>query len=151
MDNKQIKEALQGIFAKEKHRIVFWYDGEQEFAETLPELGRDDANVLRLDEYSPLEVKTRLEIEDAENRYLLYAPHHESAAEDDWLVDLRLYSQTFHADNASIIVNDFGLENQAVGSFAREHLAFFRSAGRWERLKKMGGVPGQLHEPCRRS
>jgi hypothetical protein len=49
MDNKQIKEALQGIFAKEKHRIVFWYDGEQEFAETLPELGMYDADVLCLD------------------------------------------------------------------------------------------------------
>jgi hypothetical protein len=66
MDNKQIKEALQGIFAKEKHRIVFWYDGEQEFAEILPELGMYDADVLCLDEYSPLEVKIRLEIEDAE-------------------------------------------------------------------------------------
>ncbi|MGM0788379.1 MAG: hypothetical protein ACQETG_11850 [Thermodesulfobacteriota bacterium] len=49
MDNKQIKEALHDIFDKEKHRIVFWYDGEQEFAETLPELGMEDVTVLRLD------------------------------------------------------------------------------------------------------
>jgi uncharacterized protein (TIGR02687 family) len=136
MDNKQIKEALHDIFDKEKHRIVFWYDGEREFAETLPELGMDGVNVLRLDEYSPLEIKIRLEIEDADSRYLLYAPHHEPAAEDDWLIDIRLYSRTFHADKASIIVNDLGLENQAVGSFVREHLAFFRSTDRWERLKK---------------
>ena len=51
------------IFDKEKHRIVFWYDGGQEFAGTLPELGMEDINVLRLDEYSPLEIKICLEIQ----------------------------------------------------------------------------------------
>ncbi|MBS3756741.1 MAG: hypothetical protein KGY56_13665 [Desulfobacterales bacterium] len=39
MDTKQVTEALHDIFGREKHRIVFWYDGEQEFSETLPELG----------------------------------------------------------------------------------------------------------------
>lgn len=55
MDTQQIKETLHDIFDKEKHRIVFWHDGEREFAETLPGLGMDDVNVLQLDEHSPLE------------------------------------------------------------------------------------------------
>ena len=65
MDTQQIKETLHEIFDREKHRIVFWYDGEREFAENLSELDIADVNVLRLDEQSPLEVKIRLEIEGA--------------------------------------------------------------------------------------
>jgi len=50
MDNNQITEALQDIFDEKKHRIVFWYDGEQEFSEILHELGIDGVHVLRIDE-----------------------------------------------------------------------------------------------------
>ena len=141
MDTKQITAALQDIFDEKKHRIVFWYDGEQEFAEILPELGIDGVHVLRLDEHSPLEVKIRLEVEDRDNRYLLYAPAHEPAPENDWLLDIRLYSRTFHADKASIIASDLGLTNQALRSFIKQHLSFFQSMDRFERLKKWI-VPG---------
>lgn len=83
MDSKQITSALQDIFDKEKRRIVFWYDGEQEFVETVPELAVHDVQVLRIDHLSPLEVKLRLEIEDNEGRYLLYAPTHEPEPDND--------------------------------------------------------------------
>ncbi|MFP4533976.1 MAG: BREX-1 system phosphatase PglZ type A [Desulfobacterales bacterium] len=136
MDTKQITEALGDIFDREKHRIVFWYDGEREFEEALPELGMEDVCVLRLDECSPLETKIRLEIEDTSGRYLLYAPHEEPAPENDWLIDIRLYSRTFHADRASIILSDLGLKSQALRPFIKKHLAFFRSADRLERLRK---------------
>ncbi|MDZ7830724.1 MAG: PglZ domain-containing protein [Desulfobacterales bacterium] len=90
MDTKQITEALGDIFDREKHRIVFWYDGVREFEEALPELGMEDVCVLRLDECSPLEAKIRLEIGDTSGRYLLYAPHEVPAPENDWLIDIRL-------------------------------------------------------------
>jgi uncharacterized protein (TIGR02687 family) len=136
MDTKQITEALGDIFDKENHRIVFWYDGEREFEEALSELGMDGVHVLRLYEHSPLEVKIRLEIEDSNSRYLLYAPAHEPAPENDWLLDIRLYSRTFHADKASIIASDLGLTNQSLRSFIKQHLSFFNSTDRLERLKK---------------
>ncbi|MEA2083545.1 MAG: hypothetical protein U9O82_04755 [Thermodesulfobacteriota bacterium] len=62
-----------------------------------------------MDETAALEVKIRLELADTGNRYLLYSPGPEPAHEDDWLLDIRLYSHIFHADKASIILNDLGL------------------------------------------
>lgn len=136
MDSKQITSALQDIFDREKHRIVFWYDGEQEFVETVAELMLDGVQMLRIDQLSPLEVKLRLEMEDREGRYLLYAPFHEPEPEQDWLLDIRLYSRTFHADKASIILSEMGLKHQARRAFIKDHLSFFQSLDRFERLKK---------------
>ena len=31
-------------------------------------------------------------------RYVIYAPYSEPVPEEDWLLDIRLYSYTFHAD-----------------------------------------------------
>ena len=52
-------------------------------------------------------------------RYLVYSPAEEPEYEDDWLLDIRLYSRSFRADRASIILQDLGLSSQHL----REHLA----------------------------
>jgi hypothetical protein len=55
---------------------------------------------LRLDEIGALEVKIRLEREDPVGKFLLYAPTDEPDYEEDWLLDIRLYSRSFRADRA---------------------------------------------------
>ena len=95
---KQVKESLLRVFGAEKKRTVFWYDGEREFEKMLPTPQLDDISILRLDEISPMALKVRLELEDPEGRYLVYSPQPEPEQKDDWLLDVRLYSKTFHAD-----------------------------------------------------
>ena len=56
--------------------------------------------------------------------------------EKDWLLDIRLYSYTFHADKASILMNELGLENQSLRPFIKARKAFFRNQDRLDRLKK---------------
>ena len=117
-------------------RIVFWHDPEQEFEETFPAIELDGVNVLSLNQIGSLELKIRLEIDDPASRYLLYAPFPEPELENDWLLDIRLYSRTFYADRASIVLSDLELTNQAM----RHHLAsrkkFFSNQERLNRLKK---------------
>lgn len=55
MDVKQINQKLARIFKEEKKRIVFWYDGEKEFEESLLSIHAGDATLLRLDETGALE------------------------------------------------------------------------------------------------
>ncbi|MBF0398184.1 MAG: BREX-1 system phosphatase PglZ type A, partial [Desulfobacterales bacterium] len=92
MNTIQIKDTLNAIFNEKKKRIIFWYDGDKEFEEILPLLQMNDVKILRLDECSTLELKIKIECEDLSGRYILYAPFHEPAPEDDWLLDIRLYS-----------------------------------------------------------
>ena len=98
MDTKQINDALDRIFHQEEARIVFWNDPEREFLNVLPFLLLDGVSTIRLDQEPALGVKIRLEREDPAGKFLLYAPAEEPDYEDDWLLDVRLYSRSFRAD-----------------------------------------------------
>ena len=138
MDNTQIENALTRLFIEEGHRIVFWNDPDKEFTITLSLLNLPEGvNILRLDQMGAFEVKIRIERDDTEGRYLLYSPTEEPDYEADWLLDIRLYSRSFRADRASIILDQLGLANQHL----RDHLAarrkFFDSKQRLEKLKPL--------------
>jgi len=110
MDNSQIENALTRLFDEEEHRIIFWNDPDQEFATTLGLLNLPEGvNILRLDQVGAFEAKARLEQDDPEGRYLVYTPTEEPDYEDDWLLDIRLYSRPFRADRASMILDELGL------------------------------------------
>lgn len=136
MPKHQLTDTLQKIFKEEKQRIVFWYDADREFEEGLPDLKLDGVKVIRLDEIGSLEIKILLELQDTTGKYLLYAPFAEPDAKDDWLLDIRLYSRIFHADQASILLNELGLTSQALRPFLTCRRTFFRSQDRLNRLKK---------------
>ncbi len=42
MNITQIRDTLNSIFNEKKKRIIFWYDGEKEFEEILPELALEN-------------------------------------------------------------------------------------------------------------
>ena len=136
MNVARLTDSLSRLFVEERHRIVFWDDVGGEFNDVLPQINLDGVTLLRRDELTSLEIKIRLELEDREGRYLVYAPATAPAPEDDWLLDIRLYSRTFEADTASMLLDELGLERRAM----RDHLAarrmFLRSTDRLARLKR---------------
>lgn len=136
MPKHQLTDTLQKIFKNENQRIVFWYDADREFDEGFSDLKLDGVNVIRLDEIGSLEIKILLELQDTTGKYLLYAPFAEPDAKDDWLMDIRLYSRTFHADQASILLNELGLTSQSLRPYLTSRRTFFRSQDRLNRLKK---------------
>jgi len=136
MDTKQIVDTLKSIFKEKKKRIIFWYDAEKEFEDTLPSVQIDDVSIIRIDEYGSLELKIKLEVEDTQGKYILYAPFAESAPEDDWLLDIKLYSYIFHADQASILFKELNLEHQSLRPYLKKRKAFFKSQERLNRFKK---------------
>lgn len=137
MDTTQITTALTKLYDEEQQRIIFWHDPDQEFGNILDSLDLQSVNLIRLKETSPLELKIRLECEDPTGKYLLYSPAEEPEFEDDWLLDIRLYSRSFRADRASIILDQLGLANQHL----REHLAkrrkFFDNKDRVKKLQPL--------------
>ena len=137
MDTKQLNDALERLFVEEGQRIVFWNDPDQEFHNTLPFLKLDHVNVLRLDEVGALEAKIRIEQEDSTGKYLLYSPKEEPDFEQDWLLDIRLYSRSFRADRASILFDELGLTQQHLRQHINERRKFFDNKDRLQRLKAL--------------
>ena len=117
-DLNQINTALERLFC-EGHRIVFWNDPDREFMNALPFLLLDGVTVLRLDEVGSLEAKIRLERDEPTAKFLLYSPCEEPDFEDDWLLDIRLFSRSFRADRPSILLQELKLVNQHL----RLHIA----------------------------
>lgn len=131
-----LTDSLQRLFSEEKNRIVFWYDPEREFEECLDSLKLNGVTVIQMDKTGALELKIRLELENTTTQYLVYSPFTIPAPEDDWLLDMRLYSRTFHADRASIVLHELGLINQAMRMHLIQHQPFFRNQERLSRIKK---------------
>ncbi|MBM9521218.1 BREX-1 system phosphatase PglZ type A [Desulforhopalus vacuolatus] len=136
MNIKQITDSLNKIYQEENTRIVFWYDTDGEFEEIISSLELEDVSLVRLDKTASLELKIRLEMEDTENRYLLYSPCPEPAHKENWLLDIQLYSHLFHADKASLILNDLGLSRQSMRAYCNSRKTFFNSKERTDKLKK---------------
>lgn len=136
MPKHQLTETLQKIYKQEKQRIVFWYDADREFEDGLSELLLDGVKIVRLDESGSLEIKILLELQDTTGCYLLYAPFAEPDVKDDWLLDVRLYCRTFHADQASINLSELGLNSQSLRPYLGKRRIFLRSQDRLNRLKK---------------
>jgi uncharacterized protein (TIGR02687 family) len=136
-DTRKISDALNRIFDEEGATIVFWNDPEQEFQTLLPSIQLSDVSVVQLEQAGALELKVRIEKGDPTRRYLLYSSAEEPDYEDDWLLDIRLFSRSFRADRASIILDELGLQDQLL----RQHLAnrrkFFDNKERLQKLKPL--------------
>lgn len=139
MNTQRITDALHERFHQDGHRLVFWHDPDRAFEENLPALVEtlDGVSLLRLDAHPALEIKVRLELDDPSGRYLLYAPCAPPAPDEDWLLDIRLYSGRFSADRASMVLADLGLSTQSLRAHLAERAKFFASRDRLERLKKL--------------
>ena len=146
MDTQQLNQGLRQAFFKESHRIVFWYDPEHGFTDELGQLHLPGVQVLNMQGLSTFGTKLKLELEDTEGKYLLYFPCAEPDANDDWLLDIKLYSRSFYADKVSLIFNDLGLHQQVL----REHLAsrerFLSSKARLASLKRLIQPTDTEHE-----
>ena len=136
-DLNQIHTALNRLFNEEGQRIVFWNDPDQEFFMTVPLLELDGVTTLRLDEVGALEAKIRLEREEPNGKFLLYAPTEEPDYEDDWLLDIRLYSRSFRADKASILLQELGLVNLHLRTHVSDRRKFFDAKDRLQKIKNL--------------
>jgi hypothetical protein len=99
MDTKQVNDALDKFF--QQQRIIFWNDPDREFVEYLNEpifAPAECVKVIRLDQTGALQAKLQIERDDPNRKFLVYSPAEEPNFDDDWLLDIRLYSHNFRAD-----------------------------------------------------
>ena len=113
MNIERIKEKLTELFSK--YRVVFWNDANADFKDDLPECLPHGVDIIWPDEVGQFKAKVTIELDKPEEKFLVYSASSEPRAEDDWLLDIRLYGYQFRADTASMIVEELG----GVGVFER--------------------------------
>lgn len=137
MDTKQLTEALNKVYDEESARIVFWNDPQQEFDRVVENLELGDVQLIRLDQVGSIETKIRLERDEPQSKFLLYTPAEEPEFEDDFLLDIRLYSRSFRADRSSIILDELGLARPSMRAHLTLRRKFFDNKDRLSKLKQI--------------
>ena len=150
-----IKSRLAEMFTAElpefyDRRIVFWYDEDREFDEAVDELTLDGVTIVKLTGTNNFAIKKLLHTDDLKGNYLIYDPlAYEKDHQDDWLYDIKMYSEEFRADLVSLLMSELHVEPTSSMRRAMKHYAkFFENKERKEKLRRIGRTyqsPLQLH------
>lgn len=154
MDTDKVIQELNRRFAAPlpefyQRRIIFWYDEDKEFEDKLDEVVLENAKVVALTGNNAFSVKKLLSVDDLATNYLVYSPLAYNCPEDNWLLDIELYSEEFRADLISIWMDEMELvSNPAMRKQVKNYRAYFNAKDR--RLKvstqnKVPETPAQLH------
>ena len=154
MDSDKIIQELNQRFAAPlpefyKRRIIFWYDEDGEFRERLDEVALNNAKLVALTGTNNFAVKKLLSVDDTTNNYLVYCPLSYEKPEDDWLLDIEIYSEEFRADLISIWMDEMGIPSTpSMRKLVKDYRKFFKAKVRRDKIasqSKMPSVPAQLH------
>ena len=154
MDSDKIIQELNQRFAAPlqefyKRRIIFWYDEDGEFRERLDEVALNNAKLVALTGTNNFAVKKLLSVDDTTNNFLVYCPLSYEKPEDDWLLDIEMYSEEFRADLISIWMDELGIPStSAMRKQVKEYRKFFKAKVRRDKIasqSKAPVIPVQLH------
>lgn len=155
MLSETIKTRLKDRFAAPlpefyKRRIIFWHDEDGEFAESFDELVLNGVKLIKLSGNNNFSIKKLLAAEDLTSDYLIYDPlSYEKEQKDDWLLDIKLYSEVFRADLVSIQMEELLVEpTSAMRKTIKLYSKFLDNKERKAKLQRIGRsyqTPLQLH------
>ena len=83
-----------------------------------------------------LAIKRRLE-QPSTTRFLIYSNQPEPDAANDWLLDVRLRSKPFRADQTTLLIEDLGLTSLTLAEYIRSRSKFLGAEARRSKLKRL--------------
>ena len=154
MDADKVIQDLNRRFAAPlpefyQRRIIFWYDEDQEFADKLDEIVLENAKIVVLTGSNAFAVKKLLNHDDMTSNYLVYSPVSYDRQDDNWLLDIELYSEEFRADLISIWMDEMDIPpTPAMRKQVKHYRKYFNAKDRRARIvaqNKVPSTPAQLH------
>ena len=147
MDIEKIIRDLNCRFAAPlpefyQRRIIFWYDEDGEFADKLDEITLTNAKLVTLTGNNAFAMKKLLSYDDLSSNFLVYRPISYEKPEDNWLLDIELYSEDFRADLISMWMDEMGIQSTpAMRKQMKAYRKFFNARDRRNRIIGQNSVP----------
>ena len=152
MDVEKIIQDLNRQFAAPlpefyKRRVIFWYDEDKEFEDQVDEIALNDAKIVKVTGSNSFSIKKLLVMDDTASNYLVYCPISYERPEDNWLLNIELYSgEPFRADLNTIWMDEMGLPaSQMLRKQVKQYHKFFNSK---ERRAKVAVMAGNINTPA---
>ncbi len=132
-----------------KRRIIFWYDEDREFEDQLEDMELNGVKVVALTGSNTFAVKKLLCEDDTASNYLVYDPRSFTKDDDNWLINVQIYSEEFRADLNSIWMDEMGLPaTPIIRNQVKNYRKFFRAKDRRDAVKKLNSnisTAAQMH------
>ena len=135
--NRRFAEPLPDFY---RRRIIVWKDEAQEFSDKLGDIVLDGAKLVALTGHNTFDVKKLLCADDKTSNYVLYCPIDYKQPDDNWLLDIELYSEEFRSDLLSIWMEELSIpQTPEMRKQVRGYQKFFNAKERRARLARVKG------------
>ena len=147
MDSEKIIQDLNRRFTAPlpefyKRLIVFWIDEDHEFVDKLDEIALNGVKIVTLTGSNNFYVKKLLAVDDPTSNYLVYRPFAYESDEDNWLLDVELYGEEFHADLVSMWMDEMGIpQTPALRRGLKQYRKFFNAQARRNKVSSQTVIP----------
>lgn len=139
--NQRFSMPLQEFYSR---RVIFWYDEDKDFADKLDQINIKDVELLVLTGSNNFEAKKLLTRDKPDTNFLVYCPISVPTPDDDWLLDIKLYSESFRADLISIWMNELWLSRyNSLRPKVKKYRKFFNAKDRRAKFKRFA-IPTTL-------
>lgn len=154
MDAEKIVQELSRRFSEPlpefyKRHIIFWFDEDREFENQIDEIKLDNVTVLKATGSNNFALKNRLQLEDTAGNYLVYFPLAFERLEDNWLLNIALYSEDFRADQSTIWMDEMNITSSLLlRSQVKRYFKFFEDKKHRARVAAMAeniSTAAQMH------
>lgn len=132
------KRFLEPLEYPYKRRIIFWHDEEREFEDGIDDLYIPDVKIIHLTGYNTFSAKKTLCEDDTTSNYLVYSPLYYERDDDNWLINIELYSEDFRADQTSIWMDEMNVPSSPLNrKLIKDYRKFFNSKDRRQSVKSL--------------
>lgn len=126
--NRRFSQPLPEFY---KRRIIFWQDEEREFEDKLGEIELINAKLVILTGSNSFTIKKLLAVDDTASNFVVYRPFTFKCHEDNWLLNIELYSEEFRSDLLSVWMDEMHIPtNTTYRKIVKYYRKFFNSKER---------------------
>lgn len=146
IDYQEARKEITKMFrAKDSsgRKVIFWYDPPMNFKEDVLSDSFDCCRVL-VCEKNEFSIKKTIEHDDTDSNFLVYIPEDKPSDNENWLLDILMYSEEYYADTVALTMRRLGLTNTDLRRIVERYAKFFDSEARNKKLNAYVEVNDQM-------
>ena len=104
IDYQEARKEILKLFGQKEtsgRKIIFWYDPPANFKDDIAADNLDSCRVLICDR-NEFAIKKTIEHDDLTSNFLVYIPSEKPADNENWLLDILMYSEEYYADTVAL-------------------------------------------------
>lgn len=146
IDYQEARKEITKLFGQKDasgRKVIFWYDPPANFKDDIAGDSYDCCKVLVCDK-NEFAIKKTIEHDDTESDFLVYIPSDKPVDNENWLLDILMYSEEYYADTVALTMRRMNLTNTELRRVIEWHSKFFDAENRTRKLSNYVTVNDEM-------